>query len=397
MKKIRTRYGRGLVQASIFIALIIIVLLYDLYTDGKLSFKLLGIGDLNPYGGWSALHQFATDSSYTFEGISKSAALTAALLTIAVIGGRFFCGWLCPIGAMQDFSAWLGSKMKIPRFDTKVKKAFNPLFFKYPILLSILLISILGYGAIIAGLSPWRALLSLLRLPYNWAEMKTGFAILMAVFLASMFLSRFFCRYLCPLGAAQALFGSLSLFSLKHGSGCSRCGICLDGCPVGIRLSAGSDTISPECIRCMDCIDGCKSQGIQGIHHALGKKRISLKAYASLMLTLFIFIWLGVPHLFAGSLHGADIRLGSLRDGTYQGEARGFAGKILTEITITEGRIAEIKIIEHHESKGWYEEVFMMLPKEIIKKQSLQVDSISGATKTSKGLIRSVANAVNKA
>ena len=45
MKKIRTRYGRGLVQASIFIALIIIVLLYDLYTDGKLSFKLLGIGE----------------------------------------------------------------------------------------------------------------------------------------------------------------------------------------------------------------------------------------------------------------------------------------------------------------------------------------------------------------
>ena len=397
MKNIKTKYLRILVQASIFLILIIMITLYNLYINEIIDFKFLGIGDLNPYGGWNALREFATDSSYVFEGISNSMVLTIALVAIAILGGRFFCGWLCPIGATQDFASWLGSKTNISKYNRLSNNGFNPLLLKYPVLLALLILSILGYGAMIAELSPWRALMNLPKITSAWSEMEIGFIILAGIFLASIFLSRFFCRYLCPLGAAQALFSSFSPLSLKHSKGCSQCNKCFNECPVGIRLSPGSDTISPECIRCMNCVENCKVSKNNGIRLKIGNRNVSIIAYVILMLVLFIIIWIGVPKLWGVSPDNDNIVLGTLKDGTYQGEAKGFAGKIITEINVTEGKITNIKVVEHRESKGWYEEVFMILPNEMIKKQRLYVDGISGATKTSKGFIKSVENAIKKA
>jgi hypothetical protein len=397
MKNMKTQNYRVMVQTSAIIALIVIVTVYKLYINEILSFKILSIRDMNPYGGWNALNEYAVDSGYVFEGISRSVALTIALLTTAILGGRFFCGWLCPLGALQDFVAWMGSKFRTPRCKNPNNKKFNPLFLKYPFLLFILIASILGYGAIIAGLSPWRAMLSLFDLGTSWSEMKQGFIILSLTLIASIFLSRFFCRYLCPLGAAQVLFSSFSLLSLKHSKGCSDCNVCLRECPVGIGFSSESDAISPECIRCLDCVAECKVHKDNRVNIGIRNKRVPWKAYTVLILFLFFILWLGLPKLWGGNLGGEGIRLGQLRDGTYQGEAKGFAKKIITEVKITGGKIEEIKIIEHGESKGWYEEVFMVLPREIIKRQRVRVDGISGATKTSRGLFKSVENAIKKA
>lgn len=397
MKDIKTKNMRGVVQALVLLVLIAVITLYDLYTKGIIDFKLLGIGDLNPYGGWNALHELATDSSYVFEGISRSIGLTIALMVACIIGGRFFCGWLCPLGTVQDLFSWFGGKVKAPKYKSLKGMHFHPFILKYPILLSVLLISILGYGAMLADLSPWRALLSLSKLTSYWAEMKAGFLILAGILLASVFLSRSFCRYLCPLGAAQALFTSFSPLSLKYSKDCGSCNGCMKECPVGIRLSAEIDTISPECIRCMNCVENCRVGKDNGIHFKRGNKNASIRAYIILMLAIFTVIWLGVPQLWGGSTSDDSIALGTLKDGIYHGEAKGFAGKIITEIIVSGGKIADIKVIEHQESKGWYEEVFMILPDKIIEKQRLYVDGISGATKTSKGLVKSIENATKKA
>lgn len=299
------------------------------------------------------------------------------------------------MGAIQDIASWMGSKFKTTK--NLNNKKINPLFLKYPLLLMVLIASITGYGAIIAGLSPWRALLNLIDPGTAWNEMKQGFIFFIGILSVSIFLSRFFCRYLCPLGAAQALFSSFSQLSLKHSQGCSDCNSCLRECPMGISFSPESNAISPECIRCLKCLKECKINKGNKINIFIGNRKVSRKVYIVLMLVLFFILWLGLPNLWGGNLSGQDIRIGNLRDGTYQGEAKGFARKIVTEVKITGGIIEEIEIIEHGESKGWYEEVFMVLPREIIKRQRLHIDGISGATKTSKGLLKSVENAVKKA
>ena len=373
------------VQLSVALALIIIIILYNLYINEMLKFKILGITDLNPYGGWSALREYVTDSNYEFEGISKSIALTLAILAISVLGGRFLCGWLCPLGALQDFGAWICIKLNLPRHKN-INKGHNPLFIKYPMLLSLLIISILGFGAVIAELSPWRALLNLPRL---------FSAILVPIFFASMIIPRFFCRYLCPLGAAQTLFSPLSLLTIRINKSCAGCNRCLNNCPMGIKLSAKENTISPECIRCMNCIDNCKITKDKSLTLQAGNRVIKTKTYALIMLSLFFSLWFILPK--SSSEIGGNIPIANLKDGTYQGEAKGFAARIVTQVKIKDGQLAEINVISHHESKGWYEEVFMVVPREVIRKQKLQVDGISGATKTSKGLIKSIESALQKA
>jgi polyferredoxin len=316
---------------------------------------------------------------------------------MAILGGRFFCGWLCPLGAIQDIVAWFGGKIKTPKYKGLSIKGFNPLLLKYPVLLLILLTSIFGYGAMLAGLSPWRALQNFPKITSSWGEMRLGFIILGGTLLASLFLSRFFCRYLCPLGAAQALLGSISFFSLKYNKSCDSCNSCMDRCPVGIKLSSTNDTISPECIRCLNCIGECKVYKGNRIQLKAANKNFSIITYATVMLVIFIVIWLGMPKLWDGNSYSGNILQEILTDGTYQGEAKGFAGEIITEISIKEGKITNIEVIEHQESKGWYEEAFMALTREIIEKQKLSIDGISGATKTSVGLIKSIERAIKKA
>lgn len=396
MKGFKSRNLRLIIQVLVILTIISIIIVYGLYTNEMLDFKILGISDMNPYGGWSAFREYVTDSNYEFEGISLSMALTIALLAMAIIGGRFFCGWLCPVGAIQDFASRIGRRLKILRYKVLDNKAYTVIL-KYLILLAILIVSISGYGAIISVLSPWRAFLSSPKTITAWAEMKIGFIIILIIFIASIFVSRFFCRYLCPLGAAQSLFSSFSPLSIKHEKSCRSCNKCLEECPVGISFSSESNTISPECIRCLKCVEDCKANANSRVYIGFSDRKVPAKPYILLMIVLFFVIWIGVPKLLGGHAGGEDIPIGALKDGTYLGESKGFASKIITEVKVIDGKVTEINIIDHKESKGWYEEAFMTIPREIIRKQKLNVDATSGATKSSKGLIKSVENALKRA
>lgn len=397
MKENRSKNIRTSIQIAILVLLLLVLIQYNLYTSQLVNFKIISIGDLNPYGAWSALKESLTDSSYEFDGINRSMALTISILVISIAGGRFFCGWICPIGTIQDISNWIGKKLVFSKHNGLGKKDFNPLYTKYPILLAVLLASILGYGATIAEFSPWRAMLNIPKLFSAWKVMKTGFAVLAGIFIVSAAIPRFFCRYLCPLGAAQTLFSSFSLISIKQSKSCIHCNGCLNSCTMALKLSPKEDSISPECIRCLECIGNCKINEDTNLGLKSGRKNISSKNYIALMFILFFVIWLGMPKVFGGTSMISSIPLSNLKDGVYQGEAKGFAARIITEVRIENGKIVDITVLDHHESRGWYEEVFMVLPKEIIRKQRIEADVISGATKTSKGFIKSIENAIKKA
>ena len=409
----RGRRLRQCIQTVVAFTFFVIIIIYSLYLKEILSFKVLSIADLNPYGAWSALKDWVTDSSFEFDGMTKSIALTIAILSLSVLGGRFLCGWLCPLGALQDLSNYIFNTLFKGKTHAKHNQqlASSAAYDKKPgplqwtrlvpssflVLTTLLLLSIMGYGAKLAELSPWRALLNLPRIFSAWREMKSGFWILFAIILISSFIPRFFCRFLCPLGAIQTLFSSLSFVRIKKNKECISCNLCLGDCPMDIKLVEKEDSLSPECIRCMNCIDSCAISQGKSLTLKSGNKIIKPKVYASIMVTAFFVIWLGLPKLWTNGVLTSNISLAGLKDGTYHGDAKGFAARIITEIKIIDGRIINIEVIDHHESKGWYDEVFLKLPKEIIKKQRLDVDAISGATKTSKGLIRSIESALKKA
>ena len=78
----------------------------------------------------------------------------------------------------------------------------------------------------------------------------------------------------------------------------------------------------------------------------------------------------------------------SYKDGVYTGAAKGYIGPINVEVTVKDGKIADIKILKHDEDRP--KKALVEIPKRIIAAQKTEVDAVTGATFTSKGICRAV-------
>ncbi|MDR1802433.1 MAG: FMN-binding protein [Treponema sp.] len=87
----------------------------------------------------------------------------------------------------------------------------------------------------------------------------------------------------------------------------------------------------------------------------------------------------------------------ALRDGSYRGTARGYAGDIVLDVSFSGGRFADIKVISEDETREYGGRAIAELPARIIAEQSLDCDVVSGATITSRAIFRSVAAAITQA
>lgn len=94
---------------------------------------------------------------------------------------------------------------------------------------------------------------------------------------------------------------------------------------------------------------------------------------------------------------GTQQQDGQIKDGTYQGEGVGKGGKILVEVKIKNGKIDNVKVLEHNETEGLCEEPIKEIIEKIVKENSFDVDIVTGATLTSKGIIEAVKDALDKA
>jgi uncharacterized protein with FMN-binding domain len=79
-----------------------------------------------------------------------------------------------------------------------------------------------------------------------------------------------------------------------------------------------------------------------------------------------------------------------------QGEGQGFKGPIKVEVTLVDGKITAIEVLEHSETEGVSDPAFAQIPERIITAQSAEVDVATGATMSSKGIMEAVANALGK-
>ena len=183
---------RSIIQIVATVTVITVCLIYFMYINETIGFRILSIGDMNPYGGWSAVKSSFTDLSYIWRGFSRSIALTVAITLAAFFMGRFFCGYICPIGTIQDFFKYVGSKLKLK----EIKFSYKPELLKYIILIIIMVLSILGMGNIVAPFSPWLAYLNL----FIGFKLQVGTLILLLIIIISLFGRRIFCRYFCLLG-----------------------------------------------------------------------------------------------------------------------------------------------------------------------------------------------------
>jgi len=192
---------------------------------------------------------------------------------IGVIFGRFICGWLCPFGLIQDLL------YKIPSYKIEVNTKVNNIlkYLKYVILLvfvillPIFLVDEFGMsppyfcqyicpvGTLEGGIPLVlmnKSLRGAIGFLFAWKIF-----ILVGIIVASIFIYRPFCTFICPLGAFYGLFNRISFYKYKVDKDkCTSCKACVKKCNMNIEVYKKPN--STECIRCGECIKGCPTKAI---------------------------------------------------------------------------------------------------------------------------------------
>ncbi|HVM75715.1 MAG TPA: 4Fe-4S dicluster domain-containing protein [Candidatus Saccharimonadales bacterium] len=221
--------------------------------------------------------------------------------------GRFFCGWICPMGTLNHFFGSLKSESKRGKQLIESNRYKRWQTTKYYILIVVLLAAVFG-TAIVGWLDPFslltrsiglsifpslsylsnavlragetsqfsplafvagivHAILNLTVLSLKQSHFRQGFFLgLIFIFLLALNLrvTRFFCRALCPLGALFGLVSRWSILGLqKHPVSCDNCNRCLLRCQGGDDPIGGVPWRKSECHLCLNCVGECPHHGLE--------------------------------------------------------------------------------------------------------------------------------------
>ena len=213
-----------------------------------------------------------TISGATHQAISWNSFLdvTAVLLVVTCLFGRHFCGYACAFGSLGDALYELTVFIRQKVFHKKGRHGYSEKAIrilqkvKY-IWLLVLLVSILtGWYSKLQGMSPWDvfSMLTAGRLP--GAAYKVGIVLLILLMIGMCTQERFFCQFLCPMGAIFAIMpiAPSALFNRDSGTCPAKCGACKKRCPAHLDID-GDTPLSGECICCHACQGICPKRNIR--------------------------------------------------------------------------------------------------------------------------------------
>ncbi len=280
MKKTKKEKNHGRIRAALQLGFACFLNGYAAgFAGGKIftgKTKALCVPVLNCYSCPGALGACPIGSLQAALGKTKGKFpfyVLGTMVLFGVIFGRLLCGFVCPFGFIQDLLYKIpGKKLTVP------KKLDKPLRFLKYIVLSVFVIILPLFVKDSNGISvPWfckyicpagtlEAGLPLIAENEMLRRLVGGLfgwkaTVLAVILLSCIFISRSFCRYLCPLGAFYALFNKFSLYRLNlDGKKCIGCNKCNSVCPMALEVTKSLN--SPECIRCGKCKASCPTEAI---------------------------------------------------------------------------------------------------------------------------------------
>jgi len=327
------------------------------------------------------------------------------IFIITIILGRFFCGWLCSFGAINDFIYIISKKVFKTKFRVNEKVDSILKYLKYVILLFIIVFIWTSGTTAFDSYNPWDAFAQVDNISGAIAGYKGGFILLAIIAIGAVFIERFFCRYLCPLGAVFTILSKARILKIKKlRDKCGSCRICTNNCSMGIKLYQMDKVSSGECINCFKCIDVCPRKNTQV--NIFGEKvnpllpsAIAIAAFTGVN-ALGGVMNDGMSNHSSSNITTSSSDINKLEqkkynDGTYTAVGQGKNPDLKVAVTVKDDKITNIEIMSNNETKG--KEALNTVPKEIIEKQSIDVDTVSGATITSKGIKEAVNKALSQA
>lgn len=335
----------------------------------------------------------------SWESVKYSVWMLLATVPATVLVGRFFCGFFCSFGAVQDL-LWLGSHRLRALFPGKrnLKKADRIFrFAKYAVLFYFIIFIWSGVTAVKTA-GPWQVFGQYVSFGH-WPGLKpllsVGGVLLLLIFIGSLFVQRFFCRYFCPMGAIYSLISQTSFLKIdKPREECGKCHLCTSKCTMGMDLTKKDRIAGGECISCQKCVSWCPKGNVHfrsryGVLIGVGV------TCATIMVSQLLIAGNLAKEKTADSVKktAENDAGGNFQNGIYIGTGEGYRGKVTVTVKVADGKITELVLDDYADDKSYMERAKNRIFQEMISRQNTDVDAVSGATYSSNGLIE----AVNKA
>lgn len=361
------------------------------------------------------VYQMIIKGDFNFLVAFHSLVEVTAVMLLTIVMGRWFCGWLCAFGAYNDLVYFISRKVFKLKFrvDEKVDSILK--YSKYLILIFIIIISWTMGSNILSSTSPWDAFGQISDLSTVLSSLIIGLILLVLITIGAAFIERFFCRYLCPLGAVFSIISKLGIIKInKPKADCGKCRACTINCSMGLQLYKVDGVRGGDCINCLKCTEVCPRNNANV--NMLGKD-VNQNLASSVAMATMLGVY-GLSNFSADALTKSGVISSQneitsnavvdsaasnsasqkYKDGTYTGSGIGFKGRTTkVSVTIADGKISNIETLSYGDDRKWYERASSSVIPKIISKQSTSVDAVSGATYSSKGIMSAVVNALNKA
>ncbi|WP_319559219.1 4Fe-4S binding protein [Marispirochaeta sp.] len=254
MKKKKGFLLRRTVQIFFLVLITLIVVNHSLVEKG-IEIPLVGSASLHavcPFGGVVSLYQYATASTFTKKIHESSFILMIIVFSLALAFGPVFCGWVCPLGTVQEFVSRIGRRIFGEKHNRFIPFAADRhlRYLRYLVLVWVIYATAVSGILIFADYDPYYALFNF----WTGEVAIPAFVILAMVLLASLFVERPFCKYACPYGAVLGLFNLVRIFGIKRNPEiCINCKACDRACPMNIQVSTAGTVRDHQCISCLEC------------------------------------------------------------------------------------------------------------------------------------------------
>ncbi|MPQ31610.1 4Fe-4S binding protein [Clostridium estertheticum] len=345
------------------------------------------------------------------------------VIIVTIFLGRFFCGWFCAFGSYNDF-IYLISK-KVFKINFKVNEEVDKVlkYVKYVVLLLLVIVVWTMGSKVLDTTSPWDAFAQITNFPQVLFDYTIGVALLLLITIGALFVERFFCRYLCPLGAVFNILSKIGILKIKKPTDkCGKCRLCTNNCSMGLSLYKAQSVCGGDCINCFKCIEACPRSNTK--INVLGEN-VNPQLASSVAIAAMVGLY-AANNLGAATLKNSGLATVSntttttdsssrtastedtstktattsntYKDGTYTGSGSGFhGGTTQMSVTIKNNKITKVETVSNGDTPDFYARAESTIISQIISTQSTTVDTVSGATYSSEGIISATQEALSKA
>lgn len=328
--KSRSGLIRGIILAVILGATILFEILH-LYASSSFP----SVHAVCPLGGLENLWTWFAGQANLQKLFSGTMTLFFLTLIFALIFGRSFCGNICPFGALFEFIGKIkAKKINIPYTLDRILR-----YLKYVVLIFLTYMAWKTATLWISPYDPYAAFAHVWKGSEVLGENLIGFIILVFVLAASVFVDRFFCKYLCPAGALYGVISKISPLKVKRNP-CINCGKCTKICPMNIDVAKCDTVTSAECIACGKCIRTCPNSkeyiGIKFFKKTVKPLAVVLITVAVFFGSIFVLDQLGLYQVSLPTIEqlensGDYINIGDLRGSMTIEQGAQYTGKTLEE------------------------------------------------------------------